>query len=231
MVKLSPEEFIKRFCVDFPPLNHHFTGPPQNHQAQGHGSVFAIEGKILAGLAARVGGPVLEIGADQGISTRYLHEGLARYAQSGKSTFVYSVDNNHKWAEDRAWPLRVRVVADSGTYTPPTPCRLAFIDGDHRYAGVVRDITQAVKAGITRLLFHDTSPSFDGKTPTNTSDGSEARRAVLEAFGNTADWEVYDITTPCGMIYVVKKEYFCPPPGPFCDPAAGSGGCCDGAPV
>ena len=226
MVSLTPAEFIKKFCVDFPCLDHHFTGPPQNQQAQGHGSVFQVEGKILAGLAAKVGGPILEVGADQGVSTRYLHEGLARHPSS-RQALIYSVDNNHKWPEDRAWPLRYRVGGDSANYVPPVKCRLAFIDGDHRYLGVHFDIMNATfTCGITKLLFHDTAEHFD-KVPTNASDGSEARRAVLDTL-KEKDWDLYEVSTPCGLIYAVKKEPAAAPVLVCSDPSAGSGGCCDG---
>lgn len=223
MVVLTPAEFIKKFCVDFPCLDHHYTGPPANQQPQGHGSVFQIEGKILAGLAARVGGSILEIGADQGVSTRYLHEGLARHPSSSHAV-IYSVDNNHKWPEDRAWPLRYRVAGDSRSYAPPKDCRLAFIDGDHRYEGVCRDINVVTLAKIPRVLFHDTGVHFD-KEPTNASNGSQARRAVLEAL-QEKEWDLYEVSTPCGLIYATRKE--AQPPMVCCDPSAGSGGCCDG---
>jgi len=123
MLTLTPEEFLARsFCAPFPCADHHVTGPPSTWQSENNGSVAHIEGQILAALAARLGGPVLEIGADLGISTRYIHEGLERAENPGPNLRIYSVDRHHKWDDDPGWPLRVRVDADSATYKPPEPC-------------------------------------------------------------------------------------------------------------
>jgi hypothetical protein len=156
--------------------------------------VFHEEGRILYTLARRWGGTVLEIGSDLGISTRYLYEGLER-------GFVVAVDYCHKWGFDKAWPRRIRIEADSRQLGLAEelrqfgPYALAFIDGDHRYAGVVNDIAIARALGIPRILFHDTRA--DMPAPAGTSDGSEARRAVQDCLG---DWDLTDLTTGCGMI-------------------------------
>jgi len=205
----TPEEFLQGFKV-FEPADHHYTGPVSNQQSENNGSVFHEEGRILATLAYTLGGPILETGADQGISTRYIHEGLEASDKPGK---IYSVDVHHKWpgadhpSVDPDWPLRAKIDADSGSYTAPEKCRWAFIDGDHRYRGVIRDIGAALRAGCARMIFHDTSPSVK-RNPDNPSGGSDAREAVPEFFAGLRGWYLFDITTHCGMIFAtcVDKE-------------------------
>jgi len=202
MLTLSPAAFLERrdFCRPFPCADHHVTGPPSTWQSENNGSVFHIEGQILAALAARLGGPVLEIGADLGISTRYIHEGLARTEK--QNLRIYSVDNHHKWDEDPGWPLRVPIDADSTTYRPPEPCTWAFCDGDHRYDGVFKDCGTLLRAGIPHLLFHDTGAHH--APASNQSCGSDARRAVLDFFTPLPHWELIDVQSPCGLLFAYQ---------------------------
>jgi len=201
----TPEEFLQGFKV-FEPADHHFTGPPPNQQPENNGSVFHEEGRILATLAYNLGGPVLETGADQGISTRYIHEGLTARDWKERLPLIYSVDILHKWAGadypgvDPDWPLRAKVDGDSGSYTAPEKCRWAFIDGDHRYRGVIRDIGAALRSGCSRMIFHDTSDNVR-RNPDNPTGGSDAREAVPEFFAGLRGWHLFDISTHCGMIY------------------------------
>jgi len=203
----TPEEFLKGFEV-FEPADHHFTGPLPNHQPENNGSVFHEEGRILATLAYNYGGPVLETGADQGVSTRYIHEGLEASKTPGN---IYSVDILHKWpgsdapGGDPEWPLRCKIDSDSGSYNPPEPCKWAFIDGDHRYRGVIRDIGAALRAGCTRIIFHDTGDHIR-KNPDNPTGGSDARDAVPEFFAGLPGWHLFDITTHCGMIFATNVD-------------------------
>lgn len=145
--------------------------------------------------AQELGGPVLEVGSDLGISTRYICEGLA------DGTKVYAVDCHHKWVDDpMTYPNRIQVNSDSRFYRTPEPVKWAFIDGDHRFRGVLQDIEAATASGARLLVFHDTRPGQP--KPTNTSNGSEAREAVLEVFGDIEGVTIWDWASPCGVMIV-----------------------------
>jgi hypothetical protein len=196
MIQLSPSDFLAQFCTAFPCQDHHFTGPITAQQSEGNGSVYHIEGQILAGFARKHGGPVLEIGSDLGISSRYIAEGLGPPAAAGPQLFC--IDPHHKWHATPEWSICQLGIDEGYQLAKTIDWSWAFIDGDHRYEGVRADIDLAIRSRISRLFFHDTSPSCP--KPTNPSDGSEARYAVLDAAQDY--WAVYDITTPCGLIYV-----------------------------
>lgn len=197
MKLITPAEFLREFCAPFTPQDHHHTGA---QQAEGQGSVTHEEGTILAAYARRAGGPALEIGADLGISSRYIDEGL----NGGR---LISVDPMHKWnAGEGGWPNIQQIAACSiDGKIPALPYTFAFVDGDHRYFAVIRDISVCIAAGCDELFFHDVSPYFDGR-PTNSSDGSEARAAVQDYLGNLPDeWELWDITTRCGLCFARRR--------------------------
>lgn len=200
MITLSPHGFLLRFPQLPAVRDHHFTGPKEVQQAENHGSVFHSEGCILTALAAYLGGPVLEIGANLGISTRYIHEGLELHGKG--ENLVYSVDGNHLWGDDPEWPLRVRIPRWSQDYHPPA-CRWAFIDGNHSAEGVKVDIEKALEAGCGGMLFHDTEP---GAPPFELlGSGTDARAVVLEVLEPNPEWSLYDITTHCGMIWAEAR--------------------------
>lgn len=192
----GPEEFValathRCLCYAQETRDHHPGRQPENH-----GSVAHSEGRVLAALAACYGGPVLEIGSDLGISTRYIHDGLDRAEQRGA---IYAVDINHKWQDPAPWPRRIQVDADSRLYRCPETPAWAFLDGDHRRRGVLQDIEAAVSSGARRFLFHDTRPGIP--KPTNTSDGSEAREVVFEVFGDIEGARLVVWDGPCGLIW------------------------------
>lgn len=183
--------------------DHHFTGPPDCQQPEGHGSVSHAEGQLLATVAATIGGPALEIGANLGISSRYILDGLMwRALLSRKPTNhrLISVDIRHLWTENAMY--RIRVDADSATYTPPMKCRWAFIDGDHQYKAILADIGTALRAGCKTLVFHDTKAGYPSATAPAV--GSDARRAVLTAFPQDLV-HIYDIDTECGLMVAEIK--------------------------
>ena len=191
---VSAKEFY-RAALDqggpFPAVQHYRTGPPEaQYPSEGHGAVFHEEGCVLASIAYELGGPVLEIGAEKGISTRYIHEGLT---VGGHKDKLYSVDIRHQWPEDANWPLRVRVERDSRFYRTPEPVRWAFIDGNHTRPFIMQDIEAAVASGAKSFLFHDTGPENPWPDP---------RKVVLEVFGDIADVRIWDIKTGCGLMYV-----------------------------
>lgn len=206
LIPLSPEEFLAIYKPPPGIVDHHFTGPFDNQQPEGHGSIYHTEGLILAALVYRLAarGPILEIGADQGVSTRYIHQALDLLypdAPPDLDTSVFSIDCHHKWDEDPNWPRRIRLDQRSDAPLPATfsGCQFAFVDGDHRYAGVVNDIKVCRKHNIPNLLFHDTNLTLK-RNPENASAGSDAREAVLDILTDAA--AIYDITTPCGMMFV-----------------------------
>ena len=100
-------------------------------------SVTNEEGEILAGLAA--GLRVLEIGTGLGVATRY----LARTA-----TEVVTVDID-PWVVDPC----IANVTFMRDVPPGKTFDLAFIDGNHQYAEVIRDIQRAISEVI---VLHDT---------------------------------------------------------------------------
>ena len=208
MIPITPEEFLKKFCTEFEPRDHHHTGPGCVRQAEANGSVFCIEGKILASYANRHGGPVLEIGSDLGISSRYIMEGLdrfdARFLEMGLGPTndpLYCVDIFHKWDDATGFPRRRRHDGNSDSFKGPT-CRWAFVDGSHMYDDVLADIRSLDRLGIRRAFFHDTSTVHPKAT--SPTCGSDARYAVLDALAKT--WTLHEIDTPCGLIYATLDE-------------------------
>ena len=203
----SPADFLRELNVSTEPEDHHFTGPPSVWQAENEGSVFHIEGRILYSLAFKYPGLILEIGSDLGVSTRYIHQGLddaLEQSHTLEPAHIYCVDPIHKWPEDASWPRRHRIVGYSPSDIPLLEYDWAFIDGDHRYDGVMADIAAAKNLVHGPLVFHDTAPRFSSHTPTNTSDGSEARRAILDSLPES-EWQLTEITSPCGLIYAIRK--------------------------
>lgn len=190
---MKPDEFLARWApLPHGPANHHFTGLQTPENA---GSVLHHEGVILTTLAYNLGGPVLEIGAEKGVSTRYIHEGLEWVGiGGGDRPHVYSVDIRHQWEHDPGWPLRVKVDADSAYYLPPEPVKWAFIDGNHHHPAVVIDIAQTVKAGARYLLFHDTGENNPWPGP---------RKAVIELPAD--EWQISLIETQCGMAFAERN--------------------------
>lgn len=193
MFKLSVDEAILMAGGKTDFRDHHYTGPPGNQQEPCNGSVFHEEGLILANFAETRRGNVLEIGADQGVSTRYICEGLNRAADVCPA--VYSLDIHHKWPEDAAWAARRMVHADSRTWRPEPGTRFswAFIDGDHSYDAVRDDIQTALACGARLMVFHDAKME-------------EVRLGVGDHFKGAKNWNVYEIESQCGMFIAEKFD-------------------------
>lgn len=184
---MTSKEFLTQYCL--PPFEC-----PDMHQVQpeGHGSVFHEEGQILAGLARRLGGPILEIGACLAISTEYILHGMEPTDE------LLTLDLNHqRYLKD---PRVQQISANSFTWRKPLKFKWVFVDGDHRKFGVLADIETCLAHGIEIMLFHDTSRRFEAE-PITMSDGSRAREAVFERL---ADWNIVEIDSPCGMLYVTR---------------------------
>lgn len=192
---MTPDEFFEYLGERFEPQDHHLTGPEALRLPEGHGSVYHVEGRILATLARRLGGPILEIGTDAAISTRYLHEGLEENGAPGR---IYTVDPNQRWTYTDDWPRIVPFSCPSRLWIP-LPCKWAFIDGDHRYYGVKHDIALAGRCGCRWILLHDTGPN-QHLNPESPTSGSDARRAALDSF-ETPPWDLLEIDTPCGLMF------------------------------
>jgi len=212
----TPEEFMSRPrpLIDFPIEDHHYTGPLEAQVTFGEsGALHHLEGCLLARFAATVGGHVLEIGADHGVSTRYIHQGLDR-AQTGGQ--IVALDFQHKWGHDDHWPRRIRFEANSYTVWPHELQALlpegedfswAFIDGDHSWEGASRDTLLALSLGIRRIFYHDTGEHCVPYklSPAGHQSGSSVRQAILAGFRDAPGWNLYDIRTPCGMMYAEAK--------------------------
>lgn len=206
MYTLTIEEAQKKWPVSPALQNHHFTGPPEGHQPECHGSVFHHEGVILAGLAYMYGGPILELGTDLGISTRYLHEGLVLRQKDMPESVppkIYAVDIYHKCDLSRYTKDIEQIHASSWDYQCPVLVPLAWIDADHQKSAVLKDIGTALRAGAPVIAFHDTSPTMPPAV--SASQGSNARDAVLEAF-DEEEWDLYDVQTRCGIMVAVAKD-------------------------
>lgn len=127
-MNLTRTEFDNFFCPD-DPGEASAGGNPRR-------SVTVQEARILREWA--VGQKVLEIGTGLGISTRAL-------AASAKEVVSVDVD---PWCHSFQFPSNVRLMRD----VPDENFDLAFIDGDHRYEAVMKDIAR-VKAPV--IAFHD----------------------------------------------------------------------------
>lgn len=191
---LTVPEFLALYGIayDVPDQHGGAVGERENE-----GCVFHSEGQVLAGLARVLGGPVLEIGACLGISTLYILDGLRTGPAALQNNQVTSLDLHHQKCLPNVNLLQI--TADSRSWRSGQRFTWAFVDGDHRYEAVAADIETCRAHGCRSMLFHDTSERFG--VPTNMSDGSDARRAVLEVL---ADWKIVEIATPCGMLFVTR---------------------------
>lgn len=188
MKLITPKQFFTQHNYHYRPKEHHFTGPPRYHQPEGHGAVWYEEGKVLANIAADLGGYVLEIGTNLAISTRFISDGLDANGGPGK---VWTIDINQWWEYRDDWPRIIPFCMDS-RYFPVRPFKWAFVDGDHTYEGVKQDLPLVKKCQCEVVVFHD-SKTWPG-----------VKKAVEE--GLTEDeWELLEIDTGCGLIYAAKK--------------------------
>lgn len=190
LFKCSPSDFLALLlCPLYEPKDWHEGIQPENH-----GSVFHEEGRILANLATVLGGDCLEIGTNLGISTRYIAEGLEQLL-SGE---VHTIDIDPRADFREASSRIIRYHLNSKDFKC-RPFKWAFIDGDHKYHGVVQDIEIARECGCSYILFHDTNPIQEKQQI------SFARSAALDNF-DQKEWELFDITTHCGMIYARRRS-------------------------
>lgn len=181
--------------------DHHFTGPRRCQQIEGHGSIYHEEGVLLASICHHYSDrPVLEIGADCGISTRYIHEALDQVGQG----MVLSVDIQHFWEDDPTWTRRLRLLQNSQTLSQNpiarklAPFGVAFIDGNHHRPFILGDIRESLALGARVLVFHDCTPNCPPGDPCGRV-GSDARACVLASFGAA---KIFDVQTSAGMMVV-----------------------------
>lgn len=199
ITQISPEDFLQFIGPVVTPQKHHFTGPPAYHQPENNGAVFYQEGQILATLAKNLGGDVLEVGTDLAISTRFISEGLDFHCGDG---VIHTIDINQKWNFLTDWP-RIIPFCCRSLDRAIRPYKWAFIDGDHREDGVKIDAKFAAACGCKHIIFHDTG-DHHVRHPVAPTTGSDAREAVPASF-DPAYWDIWDIKTGCGMMYVRQK--------------------------
>lgn len=218
---LNWKDFIERYGVrEFTPKAHHFTGPLHVQHSPGcSGGVLADDGIALAHFAARFGGPVLEIGGDVGVSTRYICEGLERHTAQEHSTVdvVFSIDNDHKWEQDAYWPRRFRVNADSSKLIPadlPSPYGVhfsrflwAFIDGCHSREMVLNDALFAYTVGCDAMVFHDGARGTNPVYRAEDNSGTDVPEAVPEFFAKRPDFTLIFVPTTVGLILAVRNGF------------------------
>ncbi len=138
--------------------------------------------------ASKFEGPIVEIGVLFGLTTQL----IATLKPENKS--LIGVDN-YAWNPFYLPPEHHKVITQRSlryimdhcqtslfegssadfykSYKGPTPA-MVFIDGDHRYEGVVEDIAGAKRLKIPVICGHDYSPQFPGVI-----------QAVDEAFGKS----------------------------------------------
>lgn len=196
---LTVSEFLSLYGIAYAVSDQHedFTGGRGND-----GCVSHAEGQVLAGLARKLGGPVLEIGFCLGISTKYILDGFRSGPAALQNNRIVSLDLHHQ----RRLPNMnlEQIVADSRIWRVADRFTWAFVDGDHRYESVVEDIETCRVHGCRGMLFHDTSACFT--VPTNMSNGSDARRAVLDVLGSSPDWKVVEVLTDCGILWATRDS-------------------------
>ena len=199
IIPVKPQDCVSHHCDPA----HHVTGPPHDLSNAGRGSVTFEEGDILAGIGKILGGPALEIGMLDGVSSRYICEGLENSESPKKDRWLLSIDPAPAWDPSAYKGGMIQLVKTySHCFRPPKGIRWAFIDGDHRYDAVYQDAKLCWEAGIRCLVFHDTADWHDPK-PTLSSSGSAARIAVPDfakticrafAFGLVA------VNSQCGLM-------------------------------
>ena len=118
----------------------------------GHGGVLLEEGRALTALAGAVGGPVLEIGAAQGFSSRFILDGL------GPNDELVSVDPKHEapWDDPRCARLHCRSDSDQ-VLKYPASFRWAFIDGNHEAPWPAHDLELVERLGCDFAVLHDSA--------------------------------------------------------------------------
>lgn len=172
-----------------------FNGAPASPFTGVHGWESISEQEALLHYAALVpdGGQIVEIGAEFGMSASL----FCKVARAGVK--VWSVD---LFPRDLMYVHQANLAAaglagrskqikgDSwqvGRNWQQGPIDLLFIDGDHTYEGVMRDIAAwlpHVRAGGT-IIFHDAAP-VTNKEPHQLH--HEVHRAIDDALGGVAIW-------------------------------------------
>lgn len=180
------------------------TGVPNQHTAvgipEGTGSVWDTEGQILAEFARAHGGPVLEIGTQRGLSTRYILRGLDAGGW-GPEHLVYAVDlfHQHRLADSEP---RLRCVSCNSQFYQGPPVAWAFIDGLHTYEGVCHDLQTALAHGARTILLHDYHERLQGQPTDEGVIG--VKRAVDDWLVAHPDWTFTRHQTDGGLVELTK---------------------------
>lgn len=116
----------------------------------GEGGVLLEEGLVLTALAATHGGPVLEIGAATGRSSKFILDGLPL------NTYLVSVDPKHEapWEDPRC--QRFHCLSDRiEQWAKPGCFKWAFIDGSHVAPWPAHDLALVERLGVDFAVCHD----------------------------------------------------------------------------
>jgi hypothetical protein len=138
------------------------------------GMLYPADAQKLYELAWHAEGPILEIGTHKGRSTVLL---ATAQRDSGRDGVVVSMDISHEFLGEAretiaAAGLGSRVVLVQGTRSalagalPPITPALVFVDGDHTYDGVARDLSaiEPIVPSGAMVAMHDFA-GYDADDP------------------------------------------------------------------
>jgi Methyltransferase domain len=186
---------------------HYYTGGETGVQPAGTGSIFHDEGKYLYSMAAEQGGPVLVLGVARGVSDRYILSGL----QNRGGGLLLCADIVPYWSKEdaNAWiaqkcsnctrlffqhdSSRIDELAAIAQFKDRI--KWCFIDADHRYEAVLKDMELCERLGIKLLVHHDTA------TRAQQVGYNEPRKAIDEFMKARPEWRVTrDCEELCGLL-------------------------------
>jgi len=136
-------------------------------------------------------GDVLEIGTGEGASA-------TAFVEAGAYVYTLDIEKKEgvkKMLDDVAPNRFEMIMCDSAKFTPTQSYDIVFIDGDHDYASVKRDIDHFSPHALKFLILHDiTNPAHTG-----------VGRAVKEFLRNNKDWDYYQWFN-CNGLAVLKRR-------------------------
>lgn len=139
-------------------------------QIPGSGWLSRNEAEFLWNLASVLPGPILEVGCYHGRSTCLLASfGRPVYAVDPFSGFDKDDPTGKSTLEAFMANITGRKLHNVKVYVMPVesweprPVELAYLDGDHTYAGTVEQLLAAQRAGARVIAVHDVNDSGEGR--------------------------------------------------------------------